>query len=185
MKKEDIETLETKIRNLTFTVVLGFIVIILLVMGLYFKNGTTKSNNSTTTSSDSSSTYDVSKMKEIKGSEAAKLFDQKGTQILYIGRSTCSVCVKLVPELNKVIANKNLTVNYLPLSSSWQTDFADLFDKLDLETTINGNKGTYGSLLKEGGYTPIVVVIKDGKMVDGFVGYRDEATITTLFEKYL
>lgn len=179
--------IETKLKNLTFIVIIGFIVIGLLIIGLYFKDGSSKTSNSGSSSSgsDTSVKYDVSKMKEITGEQAAKLFDEKGTHFLYIGRSTCSVCVNLVPELNTVMNDMTITLNYLPLNQTFRTDFKDLFDKLDIETTVNNNKGTFGELLEEYGYTPVVIVIKDGKMADGFIGYRDANKIEELFKKYL
>lgn len=185
MKKENI--LETKLRNLTFIVIFGFIVLGLLVIGLYFKKGTvsdsttsTQKNQGTTTT-----TYDVSKMKQVNGAQAAALFEEKGTHFLYIGRSTCSVCVSLVPELNTVLNDMTLTINYLPLGDNFRTEFEPLYSHLDIETTVNSNKGTFGELLEKYGYTPIVIIIKDGKMVDGFVGYRESNTIETLFKKYM
>ena len=77
-----LERIDTKLRNLTFIVILGFVVIALLVIGLYFKDG--KSSNNGTTNNGSQTTtvkYDVSKMKKVTGEEAAKLFDEKGTII--------------------------------------------------------------------------------------------------------
>lgn len=184
--KNSLQQLDVKLRNLTFIVILGFVLIALLIIGLYFKDGGSKtSSGGSSGSSDTSVKYDVSKMKQVTGDEAAKLFDEKGTHILYIGRSTCSVCVNLVPELNTVMSDMTLTINYLPLTQTFRTDFKNLFDKLDIETTVNNNKGTYGELLEEYGYTPVVVVIKDGKMVDGFVGYREASKIEELFKKYL
>lgn len=184
--KNSLQQLDVKLRNLTFIVILGFVLIALLIIGLYFKDGGSKtSNGGSSGSSDTSFKYDVSRMKQVTGDEAAKLFDEKGTHILYIGRSTCSVCVNLVPELNTVMSDMTLTINYLPLTQTFRTDFKNLFDKLDIETTVNNNKGTYGELLEEYGYTPVVVVIKDGKMVDGFVGYREASKIEELFKKYL
>ena len=177
--KNNLHQLEVKLRNLTFIAIIGFIVIGLLIIGLYFKDGGNCNSNTNNNSSNNTETvkYDVSKMKQVSGDEAAKLFDEKGTHFLYIGRSTCSVCVSLVPELNTVLSDMTLTINYLPLTQTFRTDFKNLFDKLSIETTVNKNKGTFGELLEEYGYTPVVVVIKDGKMVDGFVGYKDASKI--------
>jgi len=190
MKDNQIETklnkIDVKLKNLTFIVVVGFIVVCLLIIGLYFKGGVSNNNSGGTTSTGNETVkYDVSKMKQISGEEAAKLFDKEGTHFLYIGRSTCSVCVSLVPELNTVMNDMSITLYYSPLNQTFRTDFKDLFGKLDIETTVNNNKGTFGELLEEYGYTPIIIVIKDGKMVDGFVGYRDADKIETLFKKYL
>lgn len=190
MKEENkIEILETKIRNLTFIVVLGFVVIGLLVIGLYFvKNSSTNGTSGGTSSGSTTTTqtkYDVSAMKKISGEEAAKLFDNKGVSFLYIGRPGCSVCVNLVPELTTVVNDLKMTLYYTEVESSWKDDFKNLFDHLDMEVTIQNEKGTYGALLKDHGYTPYIIVIKDGKMVDGFVGYRTSDSIKELFKKYM
>ena len=37
----------------------------------------------------------------------------------------------------------------------------------------------------ENGFTPATIVIKDGKVVEGFFGYRNAETLTELLEKYL
>lgn len=183
------DAIETKLRNLTFIVILGFIISFSLIIGLYFVGGSSNNSNGSSGTSnsgnDSNVEYDVSAMKLVNGEQATSLFDEEGTHILYIGRSTCSVCVSLVPELNEAMKNTDVTINYLPLESTWRTDFGDLFDHLTIETTINSNEGTYGELLEEHGYTPLIIIIKDGKMVDGFVGYRESDTIEELFKKYI
>ncbi len=193
MKEENNNIIETKIKNLTYIVLVGFLIIIMLLIGLYFKGTTEKStttNNQGGSTSGESITYDVSKMNKVTGSEAAKLFNnKKDTQILYIGRPGCGICVNLVPELNKVISDLNIDINYLELDDKFRTEFADLFGHLTVETKItSGGKtyeGTYGELLNEGGFTPMVIIIKDGKMIDGFIGSRTSDTIKTLFQKYL
>lgn len=186
MKENDkLNVIEVKLKNLTYIVITGFVIIGLLIIGLYFTGGATNVLDNSDASKDSSSDYDVSKMKKLTGSEAAKLFEQEGIHFLYIGRPGCSVCVSLVPELNEAIDETKITMNYLEVGENFRNEFADLFDHLDIETTINKEEGTYGSLLKEHGYTPIVVVIKDGKMVDGFVGSRDSETLVEFFKKYI
>ena len=42
--------MEEKIRNLTFIVILGFVVTFILIIGLYFRDGGTSSNTTTTNS---------------------------------------------------------------------------------------------------------------------------------------
>jgi len=107
--------MEEKLRNLTYIVVLGFIILGLLIIGLYFKDGKT-SDKTTTGSTDKQQTsteYDVSGMNKVDVKGALALFDKKGTHVLYIGRSTCSVCVSTVPVLNQVQKELNYKTNYL------------------------------------------------------------------------
>lgn len=196
--------MEEKIRNLTFIVIFGFIIMFILIIGLYFKDGgssnnSTKSSSSSSSSESSSSDYDVSQMKEVDVDDALALFDEEGTQVLYIGRSTCSVCVQFVPVLNEVQEDLDFKTNYLDvdaISSIWaknKTDAAEemynqvkrLTDKLDIEASANGETDTLGNLFISKGFTPALVVIKDGKVVEGFFGYRDKDTLTGILEEYL
>ena len=186
--------MEEKIRNLTFVVILGFIITFILIIGLYFRDGgntnySSSSNGSSGSSSSGSSTsstdYDVSAMNEVDVDEALALFDEEGTHVLYIGRSTCSVCVQFVPVLNEVQKELNFTTNYLPVEttatktwSDFQDELKPLTDKLTIEATL-------GELFITNGYTPALIVIKDGEVVEGFFGYRDADTLTGILEEYL
>ena len=89
------------------------------------------------------------------------LFDEDGTHVLYIGRSTCSVCIQFVPILNEVQQDLGFTTNYLDVdtfSNIWSTSTSDsieelrdqvkqLTDKFTIEATANGEKGTLGDYL--------------------------------------
>lgn len=186
--------MEEKLRNLTYITVLGFIILGLLIIGLYFKDGKTTTGGSTTTPGGNTGTteYDVSKMTKVDIDGALALFDKKGTHVLYIGRSTCSVCVSTVPVLNKVQEELNYKTNYLEVEVSkakpwtdWQKELKDLTDKFTPQTKVNSDEGTIGELFYEHGYTPTTVIIKNGKVVDGFIGYRSEDVVKELVKKYL
>lgn len=186
--------MEEQIKRLTVIVTIGFVVTILLLIGLYFKDGAstnTSTNNPTTENTE----YDVSKMNKVSVNEAKALFDKKGLQVLYIGRENCSACVKTVPELNQVQEELKYTTNYLDLKSlsDWKTEMKELTDlftvKTTVKTTINGEAVTLndeiGKIFIKYGFTPTIIIIKDGKMVDGFIGYEDHDTIKSTIQKYL
>ncbi len=194
--------MEEKIRNLTFIVILGFIIMFILIIGLYFRNGgsssnTTNNGSNSGGSASSNSNYDVSNMEEVDVDEALALFEEEGTHVLYMGRSTCSVCVQFVPVLNEVQQNLGFKSYYFNVETSNWSDFQDeikpLTDKLTVETTVRTTmdgesvtlEDTVGNLFYEYGFTPVTIIIKDGEMVDGFIGYRDNETLTDLIEQYL
>ncbi len=186
----NIEELENKIKNLTYIVIVGFIVLFILMVGLYFKDPT---NNSTTTpkNEEVDSSYDTSRLTLLDKEKTKALVNSKGTKFLFVGRKGCGICQSILPNLNSVIDKLDIEVNYLSLDvSNWRTEYADIFDHLAIETTITDstgtvNEGTYGELLNQKGFTPLVIVLKDGEMVDGFVGSRDADTIEEFFSKYL
>ena len=66
--------------------------------------------------------------------------------------------------------------------------------KTKLTTTVRNEEGesekvtlddTMGNIFIKYGFTPTIVIIKDGKMVDGFIGYKDHDTVKKLVEKYM
>lgn len=191
------DELKDKIRNLTYVLIVGFTITTILLIGLYFKKDVKKDTTSTTTvtdngdstSGDSSipDTYDVSKMKSVTIKEAEDLFSKKGTYILYIGREGCSYCRKTVPVLNEVQEELGYTTYYFDISttSNYKTELKTLASKFTFETTANGTKGELGELFISKGWTPTIVVIKDGKNVDGFFGYKDKDYIKDLMRKYI
>ncbi|CDF12296.1 putative bacteriocin transport accessory protein [Mycoplasma sp. CAG:776] len=197
--------MEEKIKNLTFIVILGFIIMFILIIGLYFKDGTTTTETTNKGTSGGSATsdteYDVSEMNEVDLEEAVALFDEKGTHVLYMGRSACTYCRQFVPVLNEVQEDLGFTTNYLDvntIANIWNSQkkntdegkallkqVKELTDKITIEATANGEKGKLGDLFVENGFTPATIVIKDGKVVEGFFGYRNAETLTELLEKYL
>lgn len=195
------EILETKIKNLTFIVLIGFIILTILTFGLYFKDGSTTKTNSNNTSisnngsnaennndsNNSNTEYDVSKMNPVNVEKALALFKEKGTHILYIGRANCSVCVSTVPVLNKVQEELKYTTNYFDLNqtTNYKTEMKELAEKFKIDAKVNNEEGTIASLFLDHGYTPTIIIIKDGKAVDGFIGYREYETLKELISKYL
>lgn len=186
--------MEEKLRNLTFIVVFGFIILAILIIGLYFKDGgTSTTNNGNTNNGSNSSTeeYDVSAMNEVDLDGALALFEEDGTHVLYMGRSGCTYCREFVPVLNQVQEDLGFKTNYLNVQtfmSNWNAakeELEPLTDKMTVEATANGETGTLGELFINNGYTPALVVIKDGKVVDGFFGYRDATALTKLLNEYL
>ena len=197
--------IEQKLKNLTIIVAIGFIVLLIAVIGLYFKGGnvttreTTDSNNNQTISNEN---YDVSKFNEVDVDGALALFKDKGTHVLYIGRSDCEYCQQTVPILTLIQEELNYTTDYLAVEMStidkdwsyWNQELADLAKKFDKKTELNVSNSegktekkedTYGNFLLNYGYTPTVIVIKNGKMVDGFFGYKEADNIKSIIEKYM
>ena len=169
--------MEEKIRNLTFIVILGFVVTFILIIGLYFRDGGTSSNTTTENnsggSSSSTSEYDVSNMTAVDVDGAVDLFDEEGTHVLYIGRSNCSVCIQFVPVLNQVQEDLGFTTYYLDVldyMNNWEStkdELEPLTELLTIETTVRTTinsenvtlEDTVGNLFYDYGFTPITVIM--------------------------
>lgn len=187
------EQLETKIKNLTFVTILGFVLIGVLLIGLYFKGGTTKSvttgTNTNTTTLSNEQEYDkvAANFEKINVNEALGLYDKEGTHVIYIGRNDCGICQQFVPILKDVQDELNFKINYIDLNeyNNFKTSFKDLAAKFTVKAKANDEEDTIGNLFIKNGYTPTVIIIKDGKTVDGFIGYRNVDTLKELIKKYL
>ncbi len=167
-------------------ILLAIILLINLFGGVKVKNADSSSNTSSTNNtSKTSNEYDVSSFNSLSLSDLLKLFDnKKETNVVYLGRATCSACVSFLPTLQSAQSKHNYTTQYLDITTvdSTSQDFEKLMTKLSKEVTlsVNGESKTqsFGDFY---GYTPMVFVIKDGKFSDGFVGAYSEAK----FEEFL
>lgn len=147
-------------------------------------------------SSVSKNKYDISKMETISVIQALKLFDNSETSILFFGRESCAVCEKLVPVLNQAQKENNFVTKYLDITKinrsgdSWK----ELVSKLDLVTSATLSEDvdddaevvteTYGYFLDNFGFTPTVIMIKDGKQISGFIGNKTLEEFNTWYTYY-
>lgn len=146
----------------------------LLAATISLSNSTDNKNSETTKEeSGSNSNYDVSMFESVSISGALALFDSKETSVLYLGRSTCGACVSFLPTLKTLQSELGYTTKYLDIETVNSSDenFSKFLAKLDTSITenINGAEKT-GKISEFYGYTPMVVIIKNGKAVDASVG---------------
>jgi thioredoxin-related protein len=129
-------------------------------------------------------TYDVSMMHQVGIAETLSLFSSKKTYVLYVGRSTCTICEKLLPTLQQAQINNDYITQYLDITTIDRSsdDWATLVEKLDIKTTASISEtedseaekvtNTYGYFLDKYGFTPTVIIISNGKQKAGFVGNK-------------
>lgn len=114
--------------------------------------------------------YDVSSFIEVNADELLELYDKEGYYLIYTGRSTCGYCVMYVPVLKEIQEKYDIDVYYLDITKVTQDDY----DKLTkVENLLTENFGT----------TPLTMVYKDGKYVDGTVGYVEASVLEELLNK--
>lgn len=138
--------------------------------------------------------YDVSMMREVGVEEALALFHSSDTYVLYIGKESCNVCYDLLPALQNGQKNNNYITQYMDLTKvDRNTDnWKKLVELLNVETTqtlsANGEGDpvteTFGYFLNAKGFTPCVVIIKDGRQVAGFFGSKEEKTFEDWLANY-
>lgn len=180
----------TTILNKIFTVLVVIAIILgvnLLFTMISLTNGgssSDNSSNSSTSGTQTSSDYDVSDFDTLTLAQVLKLFDSKDTSVLYLGRSSCSACVSFLPTLKSVQKNLGFKTKYLDITTvdTSSSDYSTFISKLtkEIEVNANGTKST-GKISEFYGYTPMVIIIKDGKAANASVGALSESN----FKKFL
>ena len=179
----------TTILNKIFTALVVIAIILgvnLLFTMISLTNGGSGSNNSSNSSTSGTQTndYDVSDFDALTLTQVLKLFDSKDTSVLYLGRSSCSACVSFLPTLKSVQKDLGFTTKYLDITTvdTSSSDYNTFISKLtkEIEVNANGTKST-GKISDFYGYTPMVIIIKDGKAVNASVGALSESN----FKKFL
>lgn len=117
--------------------------------------------------------YDVSMFKQVSGTEAVEAFGSSDVQVLYLGRETCGYCVKFLPTLQKAQKEYGYKTLYLDITTVTSDEQSALLEKDNDEGFLQENYGA----------TPMVLLVKDGKMVDTWVGYNDYDSFAQFLEK--
>ena len=172
-KKEavkDVKSNEVIVKNQPdYTTVLNRILYALIIISILLAlnlcvnliTGTNNNKKSESTITEEENTeYDVSEFEELTTSELAEKVKAGGTQVVYIGRSTCGYCVKFIPTLKQAQKDLGYKTIYVDLTKVTSSDAETLY--------------AYDSFVEENfGYTPMVLVFKDGNFVKGTVGYTE------------
>ena len=143
------------------------VAIALLLFANVVVNVFTKSSGSTSTTktetTEENEEYDVSEFDEKTVDEALSQISKGGTEVVYIGRPTCGYCVKFAPIMKQAQNDLGFKHIYIDLEKISSEDSSKL---TELDSYIEENFG----------YTPMVLVFKDGEFVNGTVGYTDVDT---------
>lgn len=133
-------------------------------------NNQNNSTNSAENKSDGTS-YDVSMFTALSPAEITKKIKSGDEFVLFLGQEKCTYCQKILPVLQQAQKDYKYTTVYLNVASSTvtsSTDYAEMAALLDKEMTANGETKEFGKFK----VTPMVAIIRNGKMVDGMIGYN-------------
>ncbi len=139
-----------------------------------------KKNNIDSPTSDQE-IYDVSMFINLTPSEILKKVKNKEKFILFIGKSDCPYCQKMLPSIQKAQSDYNFKTIYLNAKSIDvdSNDYKELASFLDQKETINGETKTFGEFQ----LTPMIVAFENGKMKDGIIGYDTYDYLSEFLEK--
>ena len=175
MAKEAIRNYDNQFKklNMSMYIIMGMLLLLVIIFLV-----TSCSNKQV--AAENETEYDVSMMHTVGVSDILDMFDTGNTYVLYIGRETCDVCYDLLPVLQEAQIKHNYITQYLDISDVDRSgeNWLNLVELLDRETTTTideegiGEKvtDTFGNFINERGFTPCVVIIRDGKQAGGFFG---------------
>ena len=133
------------------------------------KESTTTSTNQTDTTT-SNTDYDISLFEQLTPKEITKKIKSGDEIVLFIGQEMCTYCQKILPVLKDAQNNFGYKTVYLNIASTDVTssEYKEMAALLDVEKTSNGETKEFGQFQ----VTPMVAVLKNGKMIDGMIGYN-------------
>lgn len=165
---------DTKVLNKILTALYVIIGLLLIVTVVNVMTATSSGSTAKTpaTTEETSGEYDVSMFTEVTEAEVLAKAKSKTLQLVYLGRSNCGYCVQFLPTLQQAQKDYNYTTLYLDIT------------KVDTKSDEHAKLIALDKYVSENyGYTPMVLLLKDGKYVDGWVGYAEYKTYAEWLEK--
>lgn len=172
MKKEQ----ETKI-----TTCLYIIIALLLINTICSFIALSRNPQTNQDSASNELEYDVSMFEKLSPSEITKKIKKGDLFVLYIGRSDCTYCRKMLPTLQEAQKNYNYKTVYLDINSVniSSSEYKEMASLLDVIMNANGETKKFGEFQ----VTPMVAILNSGKMVDGMIGFNTYDNFVEFLEK--
>ncbi len=127
--------------------------------------------------------YDVSTFKEISADDIKA--ETKGqARVIYIGRETCSWCAAFLPNLWDAEEDYDYETLYIDIAKIIDFTANTIIDEEAYATMISLTGDGYESYVEEKfGSTPMILIVKDNKIIGAQTGYSDYDTFTKVLEK--
>ena len=128
------------------------------------------------------SEYDVSMMDSVSVIDVLNMIDEEDTFVLYVGRKNCEICVDLLPTLQQAQEDMGFVTKYMDINKidRQSTNWKRLAENFDIETSQSLKADgtgelvteTFGYFLDTKGFTPCIMIFKEGEQKAGFFGDR-------------
>ncbi|MDD4623773.1 MAG: hypothetical protein PHX40_00090 [Bacilli bacterium] len=166
------------------------IIVILLFNTILIINRDSSSSSQNNSNSDEKNIeevngdYDVSAFTEINGSDLKNKTKGENT-VVYIGRSTCEWCVKFVPILTETTNKYKLNTLYIDIAKIIDFSAGGIKDQesYDFLTKMETVSEFENYMSENFGATPMLLIVKDGKLIDAQTGYTESDALNSFLEK--
>jgi len=172
MKEKDVLNCIKK-QGVVIIVLLSAIFLVLLIgVSKMYSNSNVASTNKNA-ESEYNTNYDVSMFKEIKSSNLKK--ETKGKiSVVYIGRETCGWCAAFLPNLWDAQDDYGFKTLYIDLAKIIDFNNGSIIDQDAYDTLSKLTGDGYDNYMSENlGATPMILIMKDNKIVNAQTGYTE------------
>ena len=173
-----------EVKNNNIVKIVAIIIVLILFFAIVFivsnkvsKGEYTKESSGNTTITDDvaseSANIKEDEMGELTAIDIDEYLDIKADSeyaVIYIGRPTCSHCAVQLPIMKYMVYKYGVTINYLNTDELDDDGFSKLQKSDDY--------------FSEGWGTPLILIVKDDKIVDKSAGETSIEDLTDMFKKY-
>lgn len=162
---------EVTLQKIFYCLIVIAVILLIGVIGIY-AGVENNASSSTGTKQDEIEIpeYDASMFTQVTADEFVKAFNSSETSVIYIGRPTCSYCAAFLPALQQAQSDYGYTTLYLDIEKVASSEVSKI---TQLDEWLNTYYGT----------TPLVIVVKDGKIQgEGWIGYAEYETFAAYLE---
>ena len=171
-----------KILNLSkiMTILLGLILLILIIgVSKMYSTGEDEFNSQ---EQEYNTNYDVSMFEEIKASDIKKQ-TKNNTKVIYVGRESCGWCAAFLPNLWNAQEEYDFKTLYIDISKIIDFSTNEIIDETAFNTMTSLSGKGYEEYMKEYfGSTPMVLIMKDNKIINAHTGYTEYDSFKTIFD---
>lgn len=149
------------------------LILIVLAVGVSKMYSSNSSSENDSAESEYNTNYDVSMFKEINASDLKN--ETKGKlNVVYIGRSTCGWCSAFLPNLWDAQEKYEYTTLYIDIAKIMDFEKGGITDQTSYDIMIKlTGKGYEDYVKKNFGSTPMILIMKDNKIVGAQTGYSE------------
>lgn len=112
---------------------------------------------------------EIGNFKEVTMKESVRLFEEKGSGLVYYGYTGCQWCERFLPQLNQVALKTGVTIYYVDAAifNEEETETYPILTEYLSSILDKNDEGEYEM------YVPLFIGVKDGELVGSHNGLVD------------
>ena len=179
MKEKDILNKIYKLGQIITGLLICIFIVLLIGVSKLYSNNDTKSDSET----EYNTNYDVSMFREITASDIESETKDK-LQVIYVGRETCGWCAAFLPNLWQAQEEYGYETLYVDIAKIIDFSNNSISDQTSYDVMMKLTGDNYENYMEENfGATPMILVMKDNKIVNAQTGYSEYEDFEKMLNK--